>query len=155
MSVAARSLLDDLEAAFPDVGEVTVPGLARPIRIQKPPYGGILKLRTRVLRETAEIEAAGESKDLPQAEQHVRTLAILDVRARFEVDLVRACVVGQFEEGERRWTDDRIRHFLERISKPDGENPLVKACEIAAGLGGEEVGGEDDPFGSPSGTDGA
>ena len=138
----------------PTWGRSRFRGVARPIPLRKPAYGEVLRLRIRALGDADRIGEEKDPKKLSKHEQSVRTLELLDARARFEVDLVRACVVGGFAEGERAWSDDRIRDFLERTTDKEGENPLVRACEIAAGLRIEEVGGEDDPFGSRRSTDG-
>ena len=70
---------------------------------------------------------------------------------RFRVALVRLCTVGGLEG----WSDDRVRDLLERTSGDGGDSPLAVASRRLSGLESREVGGEDDPFGSPSDTAGA
>ena len=150
-----RSLLDDLEAAFPDIREVWIEGFDRPIPMRKPSYADVLAVRKPLLRAMDEASGRGESeRPLTAEEQDAENHKHGELLRRANIEMVRLCVAGGFREGDRAWSDERIGDLIDRTARPGKESPLVEAARRLAGLRESEVGGEDDPFGSPSDSHG-
>ena len=153
------SLLDALETAFPEVRDVYVPGFDEPFPMRKPSYEEVLKARLPLMRALDEAKETAKSDEeldkLPLAEREEWNRKLAEAAKQANVSLVRICVVGGFESAGRRWSDARVQDLIERTARPGKESPLLEAAARLAGLRESEVGGEDDPFGSPRDTDGA
>ena len=161
---ATVALLDDLDAAFPEIRAVELRSQTDPervitLRMVKPAYGDVLKLRKRLLRKLEDLRESGMDGDKEREfgiEERLERVKIeADALWEFNVGLIRLCVHGGFRNAKRKWSDDRIRDLVER-TKPAGaeSSPLMEAACRLAGLRDQEVGGEDDPFGYASATDG-